>query len=62
MVGVAKDELAGKYPLLFHMAELGSWPSIERHGLRSTSMLLDLFEVSGSKLEDLEYRVCPESV
>lgn len=37
------------------MAELGSWPSIERHGLLSTSALLDLFQVDG------EYRTALES-
>jgi uncharacterized protein DUF7002 len=33
------------YPRLFHMAEGGSLRSIERHGLLSTSWLLDKFEV-----------------
>jgi hypothetical protein len=27
------------------MAEAGSWPSIKRHGLLSTTALLDLFEI-----------------
>src|SRR5580700_2519213 len=38
-------QLWEKYPQMFHMAELGSWPSIQKHGLLSTSSLLDLFEV-----------------
>ena len=36
------------------MAEAGSWPSIKRHGLLSTTALLDLFEVSGPKRESIE--------
>lgn len=39
------DEVADRYPLLYHMAELSSWPSIQEHGLLSTTALLDLFEV-----------------
>jgi hypothetical protein len=39
------DDLAAHYPQLFHMAEAGAWPSIQKHGLRSTQALLDLFEI-----------------
>jgi len=38
-------EVVRHYPRLYHMAELGSWESIKRHGLLSTRALLDLFEV-----------------
>ena len=38
------------------MAEAGSWPSIKRHGLLSTSALLDLFEVDGAEREAIESR------
>jgi len=38
------------------MAELGSWPSIQRHGLLSTSALLDRFEISGAERFRLESR------
>ena len=41
-----RAELVRLYPRLFHMAEPDAWPQILRHGLRSTSALLDLFEVS----------------
>jgi Family of unknown function (DUF7002) len=41
------SEFVAKHPLLFHMAEAGTWPQIEKHGLLSTSALLDLFGVSG---------------
>ncbi len=44
------------------MAEAGSWPSIERHGLLSTSALLDLFGVQGAKREALELAHRPDSV
>lgn len=39
------QQLWEKYPQMFHMAEPGSWPSIQKHGLLSTSSLFDLFEV-----------------
>jgi hypothetical protein len=51
---VTPDEFITRYPRLWHMAELGSWPTIEAHGLRSTTALLDLFEVTGSEREALE--------
>ena len=41
------QELIEHYPLLYHMAERKSWPSIQAHGLRSTSSLLDLYEITG---------------
>jgi len=37
------------YPRLYHMAESGSWPSIQKYGLLSTSALLDLFEIKGKE-------------
>lgn len=39
------EELIGRFPWLFHVTEAGAWPSIRRHGLLSTSALLDLFGV-----------------
>lgn len=56
------DELIHNCPTLFHMAERGSWPSIQRHGLLSTSALLDLFEVDGERRTAIESRRRPESV
>ncbi len=44
-------ELLRHCPTLYHMAERGSWPDIQRHGLRSTVALLDLFEVGGARRE-----------
>ena len=40
------EEFCAAYPRLYHMAEAAAWPSIQRHGLLSTSALLDLYEVS----------------
>ena len=48
------DQFVARYPRLYHMAERGSWPSIKRHGLLSTSALLDLFEVSGAERFSIE--------
>jgi hypothetical protein len=39
------ERLISRYPTLYHMAEDESWESIRRHGLLSTSALLDRFEV-----------------
>jgi hypothetical protein len=44
------------------MAEEGSWASIQRHGLLSTSALLDLFEVAGAERDAIEISRRPESV
>lgn len=66
MVNVPEQLTAGyiaeRWPRLYHMAEAGSWPSIERNGLLSTSALLDLFEVEGEEREAIEARRRPESV
>lgn len=55
-------ELIRDCPTLYHMAERGSWPSIQRHGLLSTSALLDLYEVRGAEREAIEGRRRPEGV
>ena len=39
------ESFVKKYPKLYHMAEAGSWPSIQQHGLLSVVALLDLYEV-----------------
>jgi hypothetical protein len=61
-VGISVDQLVAQFPRLYHMAEAGSWSSIEQHGLLSTSALLDLFEVTGEKRRDIEERHRPNSV
>jgi len=47
-------ELVADCPTLYHMAELGSWPSIKRRGLLSTSALLDLYSVTGAARRSIE--------
>lgn len=54
--------LVNEFPRLYHMAEPGAWPSIKRHGLLSTTALLDLFEISGNQRRQLERQHRPESV
>jgi hypothetical protein len=44
---LSADYIAARWPQLFHMAEAGSWPSIARGGLLSTTALLDRFEIEG---------------
>ena len=44
------------------MAEEGSWPSIQKHGLLSTTALLDLFEVQGTIRRKIESDWRPKSV
>lgn len=48
------SQFISKYPILYHMAEEGSWASISKHGLLSTTALLDLFEVSGKHRYNIE--------
>ena len=55
-------ELLRDCPVLYHMAERGSWPSIRQHGLLSTSALLDRWEVEGRQREAIEAERRPHSV
>lgn len=50
------------YPRLYHMAEAVAWPSIQRHGLLSTSALLDLYGVCGAERERIERQRRPTFV
>jgi len=54
--------LAREYPRLYHMAEPGAWPSIQKYGLLSTTSLLDLFEISGAHRKAIEAQHRPDSV
>lgn len=56
------EALAHRCPRLYHMAEEGSWVSIQQHGLLSTTALLDLFEVPAEQRYALEAQRRPESV
>jgi uncharacterized protein DUF7002 len=54
-------KLIRRHPRLFHMAEAGSWASVKRHGLLSTSALLDLYEVPPHERLAIESTIRPES-
>ncbi len=56
------SELSRVYPRIYHMAHPEAWPSIVAHGLLSTSALLTLFEVTGTKRESIESARRPEEV
>ncbi len=55
-------ELIQDCPTLYHMAERGSWPSIRRHGLLSTSALLNLCGVHGAERDAIEGQRRPAGV
>ena len=56
------SELIRECPTLYHMAERDSWASIRRHGLLSTSALLDLWELKGERRDRIEAMRRPENV
>lgn len=56
------DDFVAYYPRLYHMAEADTWESISRHGLLSTTALLDLFGVSGLQRREIESMHRPTSV
>ncbi len=53
------EELITDCPTLYHMAERGSWESIKRYGLLSTSALLDHYAVEPPKRTEIESRHRP---
>ncbi len=48
------EQFCQTYPRLYHMALAAAWPSIQRHGLLSTSALLDLYGLGGVARERIE--------
>jgi hypothetical protein len=54
--------LPADFPRLFHAAEAGAWESIQQFGLRSTTALLDLYEVDPERRIALERRHRPNGV
>ena len=54
--------LIERYPVLYHMAEDGSWESIRHIGLLSTSALLDRFGIEGEQRHAIESCLRPEIV
>jgi hypothetical protein len=61
-MSITADELITRFPRLYHIAEAGTWPSIQRHGLLSTTALLDKFEITGTQREAIESKHRPRSV
>ncbi len=51
-----------RHPRLYHMADANSLKSIMKHGLLSTSSLLDLFEYGGAEREAIEASHRAESI
>ena len=56
------EEFCAAFPRLYHMAEAAAWPSIQRHGLLSTSALLDLYEVPEPERSRIERQRRPDAV
>ncbi|GAB3984737.1 hypothetical protein GCM10029978_095230 [Actinoallomurus acanthiterrae] len=56
------EEFVTRFPVAYHVTEAGAWPFIQRHGLLSTSALLDLFEIDARTREQIETRPRPASV
>lgn len=56
------NELIDNFPIIFHMAEAGSWENIQQHGLLSTTALLNLYQVKGEERVKLESQHRPECV
>lgn len=48
-VAISKEKIVELHPILYHMAEAGIWDSVKKHGLLSTSALLDLHEIHGKE-------------
>lgn len=62
MTNLELEELLRRHPTLYHMAELGSWPSIQTYGLLSTTSLLELYQIKGSERRSIENCHRPESM
>ena len=54
------EDFCAAYPRLYHMAEASMWPSIQRHGLLSTSALLDLYGATGPARVAIERQRRPD--
>lgn len=61
-LSITPEEFTRYYPRLYHMAEADSWASILKHGLLSTTALLDLFEITGDFRRSIESAHRPESI
>lgn len=59
---MTEEDLLNHYPRLYHMAEDGSWESIQKYGLLSTNALLTLYGYQGQDRRKLVCERRPESV
>jgi hypothetical protein len=59
---LTEEDLIRQHPRLWHMAEDGSWDSIAKRGLLSTSALLDFYAIEGEQRRAIESQRRPESV
>jgi hypothetical protein len=55
-------QLLDDCPTLYHMAQRQSWPKIRKHGLLSTTALLDRYGLTGVKRQSIEAQRRPISV
>jgi hypothetical protein len=55
-------DFVAKYPTLLHLADVRSWPSIERHGLLSAAEIVRRWQVPPDRAEALLTRKRPEPV
>ena len=61
-VGMSPEDLAARYPCLYHVTGPSAFDGIKRHGLLPTNELLTLFEASESERYDIATRRRPKSV
>lgn len=57
-----REDLVSEHPTLYHLAEDGSWPSIQARGLLSTEALLDLYATAQPLRDEILSRVRRSSV
>ena len=62
MTGFTVHDFLDLHPRVYHMTSDGAWASVQRHGLLSTSAILDLAGYDDSQRVWLESRRRPESV
>jgi hypothetical protein len=55
--GVTPYAFSQLYPRLYHMAHEDAWESIQRHGLLSTTSILNLWEIEAAKRSAIETEV-----
>jgi hypothetical protein len=60
--GMDRAQLVQEHPMLFHMAEDGTWPAIQAHGLLSTQALVDLYDPEPTVRASILDRVRTKSI